>query len=174
MLVFVIAHADKTWLELVKLRTTERERKFCVRERYFILEEFKVIQKEVQELLTKNMEGPANEVLDVQRFNLDTEQAEEQKLWSERRCKHAKTYLETLIVAQDNVAKWCKKYFWERMQVQGKSIWAICDHFDIQNYVMFPHDQNNDEIKVIGEKRRIEDLMARQDIFRPWVPHTDM
>lgn len=155
------------------LRTTEREHKSCIRERYHILEEFKVIQKEVQELLTKNIEGPENEILDVQKFNLDTEQAEDKRLWSEARCRHAKTYLETLIVAQDNVTKWCKNYFWNRMHVQGKAIWAICDNFDIRNCVMFPQDQDNDEINAIAEKRRMEDLMARLDSFRPWVPYTE-
>lgn len=167
------AHPDKTWLELVVLRTTQREYRLCLRERFYILEEFKVIQKEVQELLTENIEGPDNEVLDVQKFNLDTEQAEEQRMWSETRCRHAKTYLETLIVAQDNVTKWCKKYFWERMHIHGKSMWAICDNFDIRNCVMLPEDQNNEEINGITEKRRIEDLMARLDSFRPWVPYTE-
>lgn len=155
------------------MRTTEKEHKLCIRERYHILEEFKIIQKEVQELLTNNIEGPENEVLDVQKFNLDTEYAEEQKLWSETRCLHTKTYLEALIVAQDNVTKWCKNYFWEKMQVQGKSLWAICDNFDIENYVLRSEEQNNDEINVIAERRRMEDLMAKYDTFRPWIPYPE-
>lgn len=162
-----------TWLELVAMRIKEKEHKSCWRERKYIMDEFKVIQEEVQQLLTTNMEGPENEILDVQKFNLDTEYAEEQKLWSAVRCKHAKLYLEALIVAQDNVTKWCKRYFWDRMNVQGKAIWAICDNFDIRNYVMLPGDINSDKLKIIEEKRRIEDLMARLDTFRPWIPYSD-
>lgn len=170
---FLVAPTDTTWLELIALRNKEKQRKSCIKERYYILEEFKVIQQEVQDLLTKNLEGPENEVLDVQKFNLDSEYSEEQRLWSATRCKHAKIYLETLIVAQDNVTKWCKNFFWDRMDVQGKAIRAISDNFYLRNYVMLPHDQNNDIIKAIEEKRRVEDLMARQDSFQPWIPYTD-
>lgn len=168
-----LAGTDITWLELVAERIKEEERKSCYRERSYILWEFKAIQDEVQELLTKNLEGPENEVLDMQKFNLDTEYAEEQKLWAGVRCKHTKIYLEALIVAQDNVTKWCKKYFWDRMSVQGKSICAICDNLDIQNYVMFPSEGKENVLKIIGEKRRIEDLMAKLDSFQPWIPQSN-
>lgn len=144
-----------------------------MRERYYILEEFKFIQRDVQQLLTKNIEGPENEILDIQKFNLDSEYAEEQKLWSVVRCKHTKTYLETLIVAQDSVTKWCKMYFWEKMYVQGKTIWAISDNFNLQNYVMIPKQEDAHDTEVVEEKRRIEDLMSRPDSFQPWIPYTD-
>lgn len=165
--------ADMTWFELVAAKIKAKEHQVCMKERDDIFNEFRIIQEEVQELLTKNIEGPESEVLDIQKFNLDTEHAEQQKLWSTVRCKHTKLYLEELIAAQDTVSKWCRKYFWERMSVQGKSVWTINDNFDLQNYVLFKHECDSDELNVVEGKRKIEDLMARYDSFHPWIPYPE-
>lgn len=161
----------KTWLEIIAIQEETKEREICASEKRSILEELRCIKKEVQSLLTQNLEGPEDERLDIQSFNLETEQSEALKQKSSARCKQAKLYLEALIVAQNTVAEWSKNYFWDRMTTQAKSIWAISGNFDVQNYVLLPIDAAVVEyLKAIEEQRKMEDLMAKYDSFRPWIP----
>lgn len=163
-----------TWFQVTDLKRKEREAEICAEERANILDEFKIIQGEVQELLTQNIEGPENEIIPIQEFNLEIEYANHLKSESIKKCEQTKAYLEALIAAQDKVTKWCKAYFWDRMFVQGKSIWAIFGNFDVENYVLLPNS-NEKEAKaaLVEQLRKTEDLLAKYDSFQPWMPYTE-
>lgn len=160
-----------TWFEVTESIRKDKEAQLCARERASILEDFKVIQGEIQALLIKNLEGPDNEKIPIQEFNLDTEYAELLKKQSAKKCEETKNYLEALIVAQDKVTQWCKGYFWNRMWVQGKSIWSIFGNFDVQNYALLPeHPEKQRSLMSIVEQRRTEQFLAKHDSFKPWIP----
>lgn len=165
-------YEGKTWMEVIEMQTLEKETQLCKDERQSILNEFKCIQQDIQELLTKNLEGPENERIPIQEFNLETDYAQEQRQRSKIECKRTKLYLERLIEVQDQVAKWCKINFYDKMSVQGKALWAIFDNFAVQNYVLLKdHGNNNQElISRIEEQRHMEELMAKYDRFQPYVP----
>lgn len=153
------------------MRRKDKESEICAAERLSILQEFHAIQREIKKLLTKNLEGPENERISIQEFNLETNYVEHQRIRSLARCRQARLYLEALIEAQNKVSKWCKEYFWDSMFVQGKSIWAIFGSFDVQNYVLLHDcDIKSDALRKIEQQRRTEELMAKYDRFRPWVP----
>lgn len=152
------------------MQKIEKEFQLCKNERESILNEFRCIQQELQQLFTKNLEGPENERIPIQEFNLETDFALEQKQQSKIECRRTKLYLEKLIEAQDKVAKWCKMYFHDRMGVQGKSLWAIFDNFVVDNYVLLKiQGSNEDIINKIGKQRRMEELMAKYDKFQPYL-----
>lgn len=154
------------------MQTIEKETQLCKNERESIRNEFKCIQHDLQNLLTKNLEGPENERIPMQEFNLETDYAQEQRERSKIECKRAKLYLEKLIEVQDQVAKWCIKNFYDKMSVQGKSLWAIFDNFSVQNYVLLKVHGSIDEefLRRIEAQRHMEELMAKYDRFQPYVP----
>lgn len=163
-----------TWFEVTESQRKEKESELCAAERSGIFRDFRIIQAEIQELLTKNLEGPENEKIPIQDFNLDTDYAEDLKAASARLCKQTKEYLEALIVAQDKVTKWCKGYFWDRMLVQGKSIWSIFGNFDVQNYALLPERPEKQlMLASIEEQRRTERFLAKYDSFKPWIPYSE-
>ncbi|GJQ81907.1 hypothetical protein Trydic_g3740, partial [Trypoxylus dichotomus] len=162
-----------TWLEMEQMKKTEEEYLKCEKQRKNILKRFRQIKRMVGELLTKNLEGPENEYLDVQDFNLDTELKEQRWLENNEKCKETKIYLEKLIVAQDKVSQWIKEYCWDTMAEPGKSIFGIFTDLEVENYVLLPDDPQQMEIvKYIEEHRAIEEMMANTEIFEPWVPRT--
>lgn len=145
----------------------------CETQRKSIIKHFKSIKRQVAELLTQNLEGPENEYLDIQDFNLDSELKEQRWHENNAKCKETRIYLEKLIVAQDKVSQWIKEYCWDTMAEQGKSICAIFADIDVENYVLLPEDVNNTEVaKYIEEHRILEEMMANVEIFEPWVPRT--
>lgn len=136
-----------------------------------IIAEFKRIRREVQDLLTKNIEGPDNEKLDIQEFNLDEDLKEKLLYANVKQCGRLKRYYEQVIVAQDKVSAWIKSFCWDSMSEKRKSIWAIFGNFDVQNYVLLPNDGELEEVlKCLEEQRTIEALMACEDKFEPWNP----
>lgn len=162
-----------TWFQVTESKRKEKESELCAEERAIILQDFKIIQSEIQELLTINLEGPDNEKIPIQDFNLDTEYADRLKSESAKLCEQTKNYLEALIVAQDKVTKWCKGYFWSRMLVQGQSIWSIFGNFDVQNYALFP-ERPEKQIQLLSteEQRKTEQFLAKHDSFKPWIPYS--
>ncbi|XP_031334791.1 cilia- and flagella-associated protein 43 isoform X2 [Photinus pyralis] len=164
----------KTWFEVEKINKEIRERIACAQERHDILLEFTKIQYEIKELLTKNLEGPENERLDIQEFNLDIALKQEKTLQSQEECKRTKQYLEALIVAQDNVSKWIKQFCWNPMKVQGQDLGAIFEEFIVENYVLLDHDVGftTNTLEVVTELRNLEQNMSKGDSLEPWVPKT--
>lgn len=136
------------------------------------MEEFKLIQAEVQQLLSANLDGPDNEKLDVQEFNLDVDLKNRKIEESRETCTNTKEYLEALIQAQDNVSNWLKNYCWNKMEVQGQEIRAIFQNFFVNNYVLLPSDDGvpKYELEVMQAVRKLEMQMSKEDIFEPWVP----
>lgn len=164
---------EMTWFEVMEIRRREEERVACEKDRERILIEFDSIRKEIQELLTKNLEGPENEKLDIQKFNLDKERAEEMKKHNEALCEHTKNYLQALIVAQDEVTDFCRKYFWDGKEVQAQKLRAISENLDVDNYVILPAtSEATDALQKAEEWRKLELLLADEDCFRPWLPQS--
>ncbi|KAK5649933.1 hypothetical protein RI129_000962 [Pyrocoelia pectoralis] len=164
----------KTWFEVEKINREIRERIECATERHDILLEFVSIQHEIKELLTKNLEGPDNERLDIQEFNLDIALKHEMTLQSQEKCKRTKQYLEALIDAQDKVSKWIKQFCWDPMRVQGQDLSAIFENFIVENYVLLDHDVGftRNTLEVVTELRNLETKMSKDDTLEPWVPKT--
>ncbi|KAI4459081.1 hypothetical protein MML48_6g00013951 [Holotrichia oblita] len=162
-----------TWLEMEEMKRVQEDYLKCATQRKSIIKHFKSIKKQVVALLTQNLEGPENEYLDIQDFNLDSELKEQRWLENNLKCKETKIHLEKMIVAQDKVSDWIKQYCWDTMAEQGKTIFGIFADIDVDNYVLLPEDVNNTEVsKYIEEHRVLEEMMANVEIFEPWVPRT--
>ena len=156
-------------MEVVEIMKVIKEYKRCKKNRQSILKKFGEIQKSVQTLLTMNLEGPENEYLDVQDFNLDNELRERQIVENKQKCDETKRYLEALMLAQDKVSNWIKTFCWDTMALPGRSIFGIFSNADVQKYALLPKDENEEEIvNRIEEQRRIEEMMSRDDMFEPW------
>ncbi|XP_022907276.2 cilia- and flagella-associated protein 43 isoform X1 [Onthophagus taurus] len=163
--------AGKTWLEVEELKLYSDEFKKCEEQKSAIMKRFKLVKSELKKLLTKNQQGPENELLDIQDFNLDLEFKNQMIADNVIKCKETKIYLEALIVAQDNVSKWIKSYCWDPMKVPGKTIFGIFSAIDVENYTLLPDDKGQEQIlNYIEQYRDIEKLMASCDIFEPWNP----
>ncbi|KAK4881574.1 hypothetical protein RN001_004893 [Aquatica leii] len=164
----------KTWAEVDQINREIRERIQCAQERHDILLEFVTIRHLIKQLLTKNLEGPDNEKLDIQCFNLDTALKEEKTLKSQEECKRTKQYLEALIVAQDQVSNWIKDFCWNPMKVQGQDTSAILENWVVENYALHKQDSSVSEtrLNLITELRNLETQMAKKDSLEPWIPKT--
>lgn len=155
------------------METTKREELSCRVERDNILAEFKSIKTELGRLLTANIEGPDNEKLDLQEFNLDVDLKEELIRQSQDDCQRTKIYLESLIVAQDKVTQWLKTFCWDSMAIIGQSICGIFSNFQVDNYVLVPFEQAMQQnLNLVDEYRKLEIQLATDDTFQPWLPKT--
>lgn len=164
-------YEHKTWLEVENLKKTQQEYKRCEVQRKSIFKKFKQIQKFVQQLLSKNLEGPEDEYLDIQDFNLDTELKETKWHENHGRCKQTKTYMEKLVVAEDQVSEWIKEFCWNTMRNQGQTLFGIFSEIWVENYVLLPENPKDLELaNFIEEHRILEEMMAHNEIFEPWVP----
>ncbi|KAF5280666.1 hypothetical protein FQA39_LY05314 [Lamprigera yunnana] len=166
----------KTWAEIDQINKELQERQLCAEERHDILVQFSIVKRDIQELLTKNLEGPDNEKLDVQTFNVDIALKEEKIKQSQEECKKVKLYLEALIVAQDEVANWIKNFCWDPMLVQGQDVSGIFENWSVDNYALRKYDfaitVSEAKLKLIAELRNLENQMAKKDSLQPWIPKT--
>ncbi|XP_017769333.1 PREDICTED: cilia- and flagella-associated protein 43 [Nicrophorus vespilloides] len=158
----------KAWSEYYELMRIEGERIKYEKERNSILKEFQRIKTAVCDLLTQNSEGPENELLDLQDFNLDLNLKEEKIKASKEKCDNTKMYLENLIAEETRVSKLIKERFWDKISVQKRNMWAIFGFFDVNSYAIPPADGIKQENLVkIQKNREIEELLA-SDTFQPW------
>lgn len=156
-----------------QMKKTQEEYMKCEEQRKGIMKRLRVIKKQVELLLSRNLDGPTNEYLDIQDFNLDTELKD--RLWLENgmKCKQTKIFLEKLIVAQDKISQWIKEFCWDTMTQPGKTMYGICSDIEVENYTLLPEDPQQLEIvSYIEEHRALELMMANKEIFEPWVPRT--
>lgn len=163
-----------TWLEYQRMALEMEERAHDEIERTAVWSSFKQIQLQVQQLLTANVEGPDDEKLNLQEFNMDLQLVEETKQRSQEDCLIMKEYFEKLIIAQDKVTTWIKKYLWDTMLIKGKVICAIFANFEVENFTLLPPDgQQQEVLKCVQEYRRIEQLLSKNDTFEPWIPQSE-
>lgn len=161
--------AGKTWLEAQEINKREQERIECDKERKDILQEFYEIRRNVQRLLTANIEGPDDEKLNIQEFNMDLEMKQLKIEQNHEDCKRMHAYLLALIAAQDKVSQWIKGLCWEHMSVQQVAIYAMYQNYSVTNYILMDMDYRcTDLIKPLQEYRRTEKLLSDYDMFRPW------
>lgn len=160
-----------TWLEVEELLKVERERRACLTERKAIIASFKQLRREVRSLLIGNLEGPENEKLDIQEFNLDEEFKERVAFRNQIECDNAKKYYEQVIIAQNKVTQWIKRTCWDPISIQRKSILAFFASMDVENYPLFPlSDKEINYFEKVEEARLIELLLSYEDSFKPWRP----
>lgn len=162
---------EKSYLQILEEKHLEQERKKCHEEKTAILEEFSLIQKELQFLLTENLEGPGNEKLDLEEFNLDTKLFEEKHEENKQLLKATEIYFKKIIDANNAIAEYMMENFWRRMKVPGCTIKAIFANFEVDNFVLVPEVENRENMidwikKFLNMTRSIE----QGNVFHPWKP----
>ncbi|XP_044262211.1 cilia- and flagella-associated protein 43 [Tribolium madens] len=164
-------YEGKCYLEVQEMKKIEKEYLQCKKERDSILAEFRSIQKELQELLTANLEGPDNEKLDMKEFNLNTTLYNQKAEFNRKLKKATELYLKNLIQAQNMISNYMVTNFWDKMKVPGAAIKAIFANFEVTNYVLRPPDLNREEVlNWIRHQRRIERYLSEMNSFHPWEP----
>nr|CAI5834168.1 unnamed protein product [Callosobruchus analis] len=149
----------------------EREEQLCRVERKRIMTEFLSIKKALQELVTRNLEGPENEKIDLLEFYLDTSTYFQKRNQNKEDCRYMESYLKALIVAQDKVSEHIIKTYWEPMDVKGRLLKGIFVNTMCNLYVLLPPDQEGlKKLAWIEELRKIEKILATHDLFEPWLP----
>lgn len=167
-------YEGKCYLEVEELKKIEKERIKCEAERNSILQEFRSIQKELQQLLTQNIEGPENERLDLKEFNLNTTLFETKAAYNRDLRRATEVYLKHLIEAQNKITEYMMVNFWNNMKVPGTAILGIFANFEVTNYVLRYPDPNKEEIlKWIRHVRGIERFLNELNTFHPWEPITE-
>jgi hypothetical protein len=164
-------YEGKCYLEVQEMRKLETERLKCHAERQAILYEFALIQRDLQELLTANIEGPENEKLDLKEFNMNTKLFEEKAEYHKKLRKATEIYLSHLIDAHNQISDYMVASYWEKMRIPGTAIRAIFANFEVNNYVLLPEDINREQIlEWIRCQRRIERYLNNMSSFQPWEP----
>ncbi|KAJ8982465.1 hypothetical protein NQ317_000423 [Molorchus minor] len=159
----------KTWLEVQRALNIEKEEEICKEEKDDIKKELKEIKSILKHLVTKNIEGPDNERLDMLEFYLDTALYNNKRDQNKSDCKNAETYLKALIEAQDEVSNHLMKNYWEPMDIRGKKACGIFSKSEIGNYVLLPTNQEQLRRTVwIAEQRKVEQFLSK-DTFEPWM-----
>lgn len=157
-----------------KIYQDRREHEENEKERLSILDEFRDIQTEIKSLLAENLELNENDRIDLEEFNLDDTLLEEKSQQSQEECKRTAIYLEALIAAQDKVSQWIKDFCWNQMRVQGQVIKGIFSNLEVSNYVLLPkEDELLNQWRCARAYRELENQLAEDDIFEPWIPKTE-
>lgn len=165
--------AGKTWLEMQEINLREKERKTCEKERSDIWKNFVSIRNAVQELLTANIEGPDNEKLNLQVFNIDLALKNEKLQKSKEDCEKMRAYLLAKIIAQDKVTNFIKSFCLSNISVPCKSINAFYENYDVTNYTITTNNYFSSEtFLLLSTFREIEKFICTKDIFKPWDPLT--
>lgn len=139
-----------------------------------IIENFNAIKEVAVILLNHNLEGPKNERLELQEFNLDLQRKEDLTRAATYNCEKLKIYLEKVILEQDRISFAIKKKYWDPIDEPTKNLWAIFGNFDVQSYAVLPPDMDEAEkLERIQGYREIETICAKDDSFKPWTYLTD-
>lgn len=138
-----------------------------------LLKEFQNIKEILNEMVTRNMNGPENEKVDFVDFYLDTGNYNRKKLKNKRECKEMEIHMKALIIAQDKVTVYLKRTYLLPMGVIGKIIRGIFQKTMATNYVLLPQDEKRlRQLKWIEELRKVEQCMSNTATFQPWLKLT--
>lgn len=141
----------------------------CQEERVDIWNKFLSIRNSIRQLLTANIEGPDNEKLNLQMFNIDLELKREKLKKSREDCERMKAYLLAKIVAQDKVTNFIKSYCLDVMSMPGKSINAFYENYEVTNYTTVRDSFFSAEsFLLLCTFREMESFVSSKDMFRPW------
>ncbi|KAJ8921824.1 hypothetical protein NQ315_008456 [Exocentrus adspersus] len=164
----------KSWLEVEQILQTEKEEAMCSTEKAEILLEFNDIKDTINDLVTKNIEGPDNEKLDLLEFHLDTALYNQKKELNKQECKNTEIYLKALIVAQDKVSKYLMENCWYTMDVKSQAVKGIFSKLNATNYALLPPDPiKESKLAWIQDQRKFEQFLRLRDSFEPWNVMTD-
>lgn len=159
-----------TWLEVEQILHTEREKEICEAEKEIVLFEFEIIKSQLQELVTKNINGPDNERLDLSEFFLDTALYNYKKDINKQECKSTEIYLKALIEAQDKVSKYLMENCWHPMEVKTQMVFGIFSRTEVSNFPLLPQDSYHDrQLAWVHEQRKVEQFLKIPDNFSPWM-----
>lgn len=149
---------------------TEREREICAAEKESVLSEFEIIKSQLQELVTKNINGPDNEKLDLSEFYLDTALYNYKRDVNKQECKNTEIYLKALIEAQDKVSKYLMENCWHPMEVKTKMVLGIFSRTEVSNFPLLPPESfRSRQLTWVHEQRKVEQFLKIADNFSPWM-----
>ncbi|XP_060535582.1 cilia- and flagella-associated protein 43 [Cylas formicarius] len=163
-------YRGNTWKDVQRLRQIAREEELCKLEKNAVWNEFKDIQRQLRELVTRNLEGPENEKIDLTEFYLDTALYNVMQQNNKEDCKRTETYLRCLIVAQDKVSDYLIKNYWDKMGVIWQQIHGFFSATKATKYCLLPEDEKKlKRLAWAEEQRKVEQFLTSQDSFEPWV-----
>lgn len=161
------------WLEVQRILKCEREEEICREQKAALLEEFKDIQKTLCDLVTKNLEGPENEKIDLVEFYLDTTTYNLRKAINKEECKTTETYLKSLIEAQDRVSTYLQKNYLDTMHAPGKAIKGIFQPTMATSFILLPPVPSvKSRFQWTEELRKVQQFINLTGSFEPWIQMT--
>ncbi|XP_046658844.1 cilia- and flagella-associated protein 43 isoform X2 [Homalodisca vitripennis] len=161
----------KTWLETQIQQKLNLEAAIAAPEIKNIIADFKVLQKELVQLLNENYRAPPEEQLEVLEFDLDTETRETLLADAELERDNVRRLLEAECRDCLRLSEVIKKNTWDHMEVKSRCIKAMLDDFSVDNYGLPPNPHSMQEQLVWEcEARKLTIEMSQGDHFEPWFP----
>lgn len=124
-------------------------------------------------MVTRNLEGPENEKIELTEFYLDTLTYSQKKAMNKIESKKLETYLTAQIEAQNKVSEHLQKHYLDPMDVKGIIIRGIFQTTMATSYTLLPPiPANIQRLKWIEELRKVQKFLALLGKFEPWIRMT--
>lgn len=165
--------AGKSWLEYQDIMQTQEDVLVCRFDREMLLKDLNETKATIQNLITLNLEGPENQMLELTEFNLNLNAYKELCKKTDDECEYLNKYYRKLIVEQDKVFNYIKTNFYDIMMVPERQLYALFQNHCVANYSLpLPNIEQLERIENIEEYEKLESLCAPTDRFYPWNRYT--